>query len=124
MQQWSNSDAFDLSKFMSFSRLWDVIDHFLSFCKVLECYFESAGDTRPFDKNSDVTVMRQWWNSDATVMPPNWALLCHFQAFETPWGCDKWHKTFWQKQWSNSDETVIEQLCDSDGTGIPLIRAF
>jgi hypothetical protein len=35
----------------------------------LKCDYASAGDKRPFDKNSDQTVMRQSWDSDATVMP-------------------------------------------------------
>jgi hypothetical protein len=176
MQQSSNSDAFELGSFMSFSRFWDVIDHILFFCNAFEvwlcicwdhstktvnkpliwanlchfqgcemssisfypfamrwkCYYASAGDTRPFDKNSEQTVMRQWWNSDATVMSLNWALLGHFQAYEMsliifypfamPWKCCYWsggetrptandnHETL-MRHWWDSDGTVMEQWC-------------
>jgi hypothetical protein len=55
MTQWSNSDAFDLSNFMSYFIL-------------LQCLGGVISDTRPFDKNSDKTVMRQWRDSDVTVM--------------------------------------------------------
>jgi hypothetical protein len=48
----------------------------------LKCDHAFAGDTRPFENNSDQTVMRQWWNSDATMMPLIWAKLCHFQGCE------------------------------------------
>jgi hypothetical protein len=39
MQQWSNSDAFELGSFMSFSRFWDVIDHILFFCNAFEATY-------------------------------------------------------------------------------------
>jgi hypothetical protein len=51
----------------------------------------------------------------------NWAFYYSCQAFEMaliifypfamPWECVWSHKTIWQKQWSNSDETVMEQWC-------------
>jgi hypothetical protein len=98
---------------------------------ILQCLGGVLSVTRPFDKNSDQTVMRQSCNIDRTVLPLIWALLCHFQAFEMaliifflsamPWECFWWHKTIWQKQWSNSDETVMHQWRDSDGTVMPLI---
>jgi hypothetical protein len=90
-QQWCDSDttvmpliqalfcAFYLGSSMSFSSFWDVIDHILSFwndlgvCQwsffiLLQCLGGVISDTKPFDKNSDQTVMRQWSNSDVTVM--------------------------------------------------------
>jgi hypothetical protein len=74
----NGEQTFDLSKFMSLSRLWDVIDQFLSFCNALE------------------------------------VLLC------ICW----WHKTIWQKQWTNSDETVMEQWCNSDVSELSSFRSF
>jgi hypothetical protein len=47
--------------------------------------------------------------------------LIMFYPFAMPWDCVWWHKTIWQKQWSNSDETVMHQWRDSDGTVMPLI---
>jgi hypothetical protein len=105
--QWSNSDAtvmpFDFGSFISFARFWDVIDRIVSCCKALGVCL----------KNSDQTVIRQWWNSDQTVMPLIWAFYYYCQGFEMswiifypfamPWECVWWDKTFWQKQWSNSD---------------------
>jgi hypothetical protein len=187
MWQWCNSDAFDLSTFMSFSSFWDVIDHILSFCNalgmclvtqdlltkavmeqwcnsdqtvmpsiwafhsywscfiLLQCLVIVFGDTRPFDKNSDETVMRQWWNSDATVMeqwcnsdqtvmPSIWAFHSYFQGFEMsliifyhfsmPWDCFWWHKSFWQKQCSNSMGTVMEQWWNSDAFDLSSFMSF
>jgi hypothetical protein len=67
MEQWSNSDAFDLSSLMSFSSFWDGIDHFLSFCNALGlCLVSQDLLTK--------TVIKQWWDSDGTVMPLIWAL--------------------------------------------------
>jgi hypothetical protein len=118
MRQWCNSDAFDLSNFMSYFIL-------------LQCLGGLISDTRPFDKNSDQTVMRQWSNSDVKVME-QWFLWFDFfniiskfwddidhnfsfcNAFEVWLFICWWHKTIWQKQWSNSDETVMEQWCNSD----------
>jgi hypothetical protein len=91
------------------------------------------GDTRPFDKNSDQTVMRQWCTSDETVME-QWCLwfesfsricdvidhiLSFCNAFEV-WLCICWlHNTCCQKQCSNSDGTVMQQWChNSDATVI------
>jgi hypothetical protein len=101
MKQWWNSDAFDLSSFMLFWRFWDVIDHILSFCNVLEvlyliwCWHKTYCQKQWW--NSDGIVMRQWWDSDETVMPMIWALLCCFEGFEMsliifypfamPWKC-------------------------------------
>jgi hypothetical protein len=138
MQQWSNSDAFDLSFSFLFSRFWDVIDNILSFFNALGLFLVTQV---LLTKNSVLTVWGQWWNSDGTVMPLIWAHLCHFQAFEMslmifyPFAmhlkCDYasfnnalevllliwwWNITFWQNQWSNSDETVMEQWCNSDRT--------
>jgi hypothetical protein len=79
MEQWCNSDAFDLGSFVSFSRICNVIDHILSFCDAFEV----------------------------------WLCICCL------------HKTYCQKQWSNSDGTVMPQLwCDSNTTVMPLIRAL
>jgi hypothetical protein len=76
MEQWLNSDAFYLSFLIFFSRFWDVIDHVLSFCNALGlCLVTQDLLTK--------TVMRQWWDSDATVM----------------------------LQWCSSDETVMQQWC-------------
>jgi hypothetical protein len=36
-----------------------------SYFILLQCLGSVFGHTRLFDKNSDQTVMRQWWNSDA-----------------------------------------------------------
>jgi hypothetical protein len=118
IKQWWNSDAtvmpFDFGSFMSFAQFWDVIAHIVSCCNALGVCL----------KNSEQTLMRQWWNSDGTVMPLIWALSHHCQAFEMsliifylfamPWECVWRHKTFWQKQWQNSDATVIEQWLNSD----------
>jgi hypothetical protein len=39
-----------------------------------KCGNWSGGDTRPTAKNSDGTVMEQWWDSDETLME-QWCLL-------------------------------------------------
>jgi hypothetical protein len=97
MRQWYNSHAFDSSSFLClWFRLFNVV------FKLLRCHWSYF-------------IILKCLGSVSMII---------FYPFGMPWGCDKWHKTFWQKQWSNSDETVIKQLCDSDGTGIPLIRAF
>jgi hypothetical protein len=70
---------------------------FYPFAMHLKCDYASAGDKRPFDKNSDQTVMRQWWNSDATVCSVTQDLLT---------------------------KTVIKQKWDSDGTALHLILAL
>jgi hypothetical protein len=101
MEQWWNSDAYELSSFLLFWRFWDVIDHILSFCNVLEvlyliwCWHKTYCQKQWW--NSDGIVMRQWWDSDETVMPMIWALLCCFEGFEMsliifypfamPWKC-------------------------------------
>jgi hypothetical protein len=68
MQQWSNSDAWDLSSFMYFFSIWDVIDHIFSFCNALK-------------------VLQQWWNSDAFDLssfmsfPSFWDVSDHILSF-------------------------------------------
>jgi hypothetical protein len=83
MEQWCNSDAFDLSFFTLFS-----------FAMHLKCDYASAGETRPFYKNSDQTVMRQSWDIDATVIE-QWCLWV--------WLC---YQTVMRQWW-----TVMEQWC-------------
>jgi hypothetical protein len=99
MEQWWNSDAFDLRTLMSFAWFWDVIDHILFFCNALGCVWwkkqRSNSDETVMRQgcvwwhktiwkkqwsNSDESVMEQWCNSDRTVMPLIWALKCHLQA--------------------------------------------
>jgi hypothetical protein len=97
MRQWYNSHAFDSSSFLCLLfGLFNVI------FKLLRCHWSYF-------------IILKWLGSVSMII---------FYPFAMPWGCDKWHKTFWQKQWPNSDETVIEQWCDSDGTVIPLIWAL
>jgi hypothetical protein len=154
-QQWCDSDttvmpliralfcAFDLGSLMSFSSFWDVIDHILSFwnalgvCQwsffiLLECLGGVISDTRPFDKNSDQTVMRQWSNSYVTVMEQ---VFLWFELFNTFSKVLRWHWSYfillqciWSviihllvtqdhltikviKQWRDSDGTVMQQWC-------------
>jgi hypothetical protein len=133
-RQWWNSDA-TVMPLISFSSFWDVNDHYFPFAMILKCDYASFGDTRPFDKHSDQTVMLQWCNRDATVMQ-QWcrlisALLCHLHGFEMllivfhlvamPWGC-VWKTVI--KQWSNSDETVMWQWWNSDAFDLSFITLF
>jgi hypothetical protein len=86
-------------------------------------------------QNSDQTdvkqMMRQWCNSDAfdlgifmsiasfrDVIDPILSFCNALEEWLLIWW---WNKTFWQKQWCNSDETVMEQWYDSDATVMPLI---
>jgi hypothetical protein len=176
MQQWCNSDAFDLGSFMSFALFRDVIDCIVSCCNalgvclknsdqtvikqwcnsdatvmeqwclwfekfnvicvvlrchwsyfiLLQCLGSVFGDTRPFEKNSDQTVTQQWSNSDATVIE-QWCLWVRlfyviFKVWRCHWSYSILLQCIWsvimhllvtqdhlKKQWSNSDETVMEQ---------------
>jgi hypothetical protein len=84
--------------------------------------------------NSDETVMEQSCHSAGIVMPSIWAFPCQLQAFEMsltifysfamPWECVWWHKTFWQKRWSNSDETVMQQWLNSDAFDLSFVIIF
>jgi hypothetical protein len=61
MEQWSNSDAFDLSFLLLLPRFWDVMDHILSFCNALGvCLVRQDLLTK--------TVIKQWLDSDGKVM--------------------------------------------------------
>jgi hypothetical protein len=93
MQQWSKQWClwFDLQGFKM------TLMKFYPFAMHLKCDYASAGDKRPFDKNSDQTVLRQWWNSDATVCSVTQDLLT---------------------------KTVIKQKWDSDGTALHSILAL
>jgi hypothetical protein len=120
MEQWYDSYA---SSFLTFAKFWNVIDCIIS--------FNNPNDTRAFHNISDETVMEQWCNSDRTVMPLIWALLCHFQAFEmsliifypftVPWVCAYWSIGETRPFKKYSDQTVMEQWCNSDATVMPLI---
>jgi hypothetical protein len=130
MRQWWNSDAFHLSIFILLSRLWDVIDHIFSFCNALGVCLVTQ-DLLP------KTVIRQWWDSDATVIE-QWCLWfelfndifkllrCHWSYFTllqclgSVFGDTR---PFDKNNYQNSDETVMEQWCNSDGTAMALIRA-
>jgi hypothetical protein len=128
MRQWCNSDAFSLSTFLTFAMFWDVIDCIISFINALGA----------FHKNSVETVMEQWCNSDRTVMPLIWApfmsfssfssVIDHISSFHSTLGeCLLiwwWNKTFWQKQWSNSDETVMRQWSNSDAFDLGSFMSF
>jgi hypothetical protein len=99
---------------------------FLSECARLSSI--SAGETRPFENNSDLTVTRQWCNSDRTVMPLIWVNLCVFTVVRCHWSVfillqgvgsvilnllvtqDHLTKTM-NKQWWDSDATVMQQWC-------------
>jgi hypothetical protein len=73
MEQWCNSDRTVMPL------IWALLCHFQAFEMSLiifypftvpwVCAYWSIGETRPFKKYSDQTVMEQWCNSDATVMP-------------------------------------------------------
>jgi hypothetical protein len=106
-KQWWDSDetvmeGFEMSLILLFS-----------FAMQLKCDYASARDTRPFENNSDLTVMRQWCNSDRTVMPLIWRNLCHWSVFNLLQcvGNVIMHLLVTQdhltktviKQWSNSD---------------------
>jgi hypothetical protein len=128
MQQWLNSDAFDLSFLMTSSSFWDVIDHILLFCNALGvCLVTQDLLTKTIIK----TVMRQSWNSDATVMEQRWLwfelLRCHWSYFILMQclGSLFGDTIPFVK---NSDQTVMrqvmEQWCNSDWTVMPLIWAF
>jgi hypothetical protein len=121
MQQWLNSDAFDLSFLMTSSSFWDVFDHILLFCNALGVFWWHKTFWQKQLSNSDETVMEQWWNSDGTAMAlirASEMSLIIFYPYAMPWEFVWWHNTFWQKQWSNSDETsdgtVMQQWLNSD----------
>jgi hypothetical protein len=90
MRQWCNSDWTVMPSIWAFYYyFWYVIDHVLSF--YFQAFEMSLIMLYPFAIEdhlkkqwweSDLTVIRQWCNSDQTVIPLIWALLCHFQAFE------------------------------------------
>jgi hypothetical protein len=125
MQPWWNSDAFDLSFLILFSRFLDVMDHILSFNNALEVWLLIWWWNKTFWQkqwsNSDQTVMRQWCNSDAFDYCQCFEMsLIMFYPFVMPWDCVWWHKTFWQKQWWDSDgrfwDVIDLTLLDSDET--------
>jgi hypothetical protein len=126
IRQWYNSDAFYLSSFLTFAKFWNVIDCIIS--------FNNPNDTRAFHNISDETVMEQWCNSDRTVMPLIWALLCHFQAFEMslmifyPFAmhlkCDYASAGDTRPFEKNSDLTVMRQWCNSDAFDLSSVVSF
>jgi hypothetical protein len=134
MQQWWNSDAFDLSSFMSFSSFRDVIDHIISFNNALEVWLLIWWWNIPFDKTSDQTVMRQWCNSDQTLIPLIRALFCHFQAFEMSLIIIHPLKMHLKCDYASAgdtrlfdkicDQTVMRQWCNSDATVMHSIWAL
>jgi hypothetical protein len=90
------------------------------------------GDTRPFEKNSDQTVMRQWWNSDAfdlsnlMSLASFWDVIDHFVAFNN--ALEVWLLSSDQtvmRQWWICDATVMPyiwaSLCDLQGSDMSLI---
>jgi hypothetical protein len=159
MRQWWNSDATVTEQWCIWFELFNVIMKLLnchwSYFIVLQCLGSVFGDTRPFDQNSDQKDVKQWWDSDETVMQQwclwfelfniickvlrwhwwyfillqcIWSVIMHLLVTKDPltktvirqwWDSDGTvmqqcvlrHKTFWQKQWSNRNETVMEQLC-------------
>jgi hypothetical protein len=86
---------------------------FYPFWMPWKCDNWPGGGTRPTAKSSDQTMMKQWCNCDATVMPLVWALLCHFEGMEMPW-IIFYPLAMPLKQLSNIDEAMMEQWCDSD----------
>jgi hypothetical protein len=136
MQQWSDSDG----TVMLF--IWALLCHFegmemsliifYPFAMPWKCGKWSGGGTIPTAKNSDRTVMRQWFNGDAMVME-QWCLWfelyyvtlkvwrCHWSYFilfeclgsvitDLVVAQDPLPKAV-TKQWWNSDATVMRQWC-------------
>jgi hypothetical protein len=129
MEQWCNSDASELSSFMSFSSFWDVMDSILSFCHALEVLLLIWWWHKTYCQKQwwdiDETLMRQWWNSDATVMLLNkslsnlmslasfWDVIDHFLSFNNT--LEVWLLS--------SDQTVMRQWWICDATVMPSIWA-
>jgi hypothetical protein len=130
IKQWLDSDATVIEQgwfwFELFDNFFKVLRCHWSFFILLQCLGIVFGDTRPFDKNSDLTVMRQWWNSDQTVIPLIWAPLCHLQAFKMTWmkfypltmhlKCDYASAGETTPFYKNSDQTVMRQWWNSHVT--------
>jgi hypothetical protein len=113
--------------FELFNVIFKLLRWHWSFFIFLQCLGIVFGFTRPFDKNSDQTVMRQWWNSDAFDL----SSLMQLQSFELsliifyPWiilqclgGVLSYTRPIENnsdvtvmRQWRNSDATVTEQWC-------------
>jgi hypothetical protein len=131
MQQWSNSDTFDLGSFMSFARFWDVMGHIVSCCNALGVCLKNSEQTLMRQWwNSDATVMQQWWNSDAfdlsfiTLFSSFWDVIDHILSFCNALGVCLVTKDPLTKTVNNSDATVMQQWCNSDGSVMPLIWAL
>jgi hypothetical protein len=146
MEQWWNSDAFDLGSFMLFDAFdlsfFTLSSRFLngiwSCFILLQCLGSLFGDTRPFDKNSDGTVMQQWSNSNATVMEQwclwfenfnvicvvlrcHWSYLILLQCLAL---CLVTQDHLKKKQWRNSDRTVMRQWWNSDAFDLGSFLSF
>jgi hypothetical protein len=84
MQQWSNSDAF---WFERYNDIFKLLRWHWSYFIPLQCLGTVFGDTRPFDKNSDGTVMQQLSNSDAfdlsfsLLFSRFWDVIDHILSF-------------------------------------------
>jgi hypothetical protein len=128
--KWWNIDGIVIEQwclwFGLFNSNFKVLRCHWSYFIFLQCLGSVFGDTRPFDQNNDQTVMRQWWNSDATVMQL-WCLWFGlFYVIFKIWRCHWSYSVLLQflgsvimhlltktvmRQWWDSDGTVMEQWC-------------
>jgi hypothetical protein len=77
-EQWCNSDRTVMPSIWAFHYYLQGFEMSLIIFYPFAMPWDWVCDTSPFDKNSNLTVWGQWWNSDVTVMEQ---LCLRFELF-------------------------------------------